>query len=155
MKTADLVYTARVPTLTEFRSLRIDAGWKLPPESSTEESLTRTIRGVCVQTREGETIGMARIVGDGGIQLLVTDVIIRKWQHWGVGTEIMKRVMEQLDECGPPGCFVGLFAAAGLKEFYKKFGSIVRPTERLGAGMVFYPKEKPSTAAHDVEGGMR
>lgn len=128
----------------EFRSLRVDAGWTLPPDTAMEESLKRTVRGVCAETPEGETVGMARIVGDGGIQLFVTDVIVRKdWQHQGVGTEIMKLVMEQIDECAPPGCFVGLFAAVELEDFYKRFGFIERPTERLGAGMVFHPKEKP------------
>jgi predicted GNAT family N-acyltransferase len=136
-----LTYTKRVPTLTAFRELRINAGWKLPPDAVIEESLTRTILGVCVETSDGETIGMARVVGDGGIQLFVTDVIVRKdWQHQGVGTRIMELVMKEIGEHAPPGSFVGLFSAVGLEDFYRRFGFIVRPTDKLGAGMVFYPK---------------
>lgn len=83
---------------------------------------------------------MARIVGDGGIQLFVTDVIVRRnWQRMGIGTAIMTLTMQEIAECAPPGCFVGLFSAVGLESFYQKFGFIVRPTDRLGAGMVFYP----------------
>ena len=136
-----LKFSKRVPTLEEFRDLRINAGWRLPSDPMITDALSNTIFGVCVENTEGATIGMGRIVGDRGLQIFITDLIVHKeWQNKGIGTKIMKLLMEYVECNTSPATFVGLFAAFGRHGFYEKFDFISRPNETLGPGMVFFPK---------------
>ena len=140
-ETGNLRFVKRVPTLEQFRELRSNAGWGLAPDPIASDALTRTLFGVCVETADGTTIGMGRIVGDGGVQMFVTDVIVhQQWQNRGVGSEIMKLLMEYIEQNTTPATFVGLFSAFGRHSFYERFGFIVRPNETLGPGMMFPPK---------------
>jgi GNAT superfamily N-acetyltransferase len=140
--TERLQFTKRVPTLAEFRELRTNAGWRLPPDSIASPALAKTLFGVCVETPEGQTIGMGRVVGDGGLQVFVTDVIVHAdWQNRGIGSKIVKLLVEHIESGAAPSTFVGLFSAFGRDRFYEKLGFIARPNETLGPGMVLLRKE--------------
>jgi len=132
-------YEKRVPTVSEFRELRKDAGWPMPPASDMSEALDGTVFGVCARTGKGETVGMGRVVGDGKIQLFITDVVVRtEWQNNGVGAGIMEHLLEQIQEHASPEAIIGLFSAYGCENFYEKFGFIPRPAHdlELGPGMI-------------------
>ena len=130
-------FEKRVPTLEEFRGLRANAGWPSPSNENMGIALTKTLFGVCVKCPEGQTIGMGRVVGDGGVQVFITDVIVRKdWQNRGLGSEIMENLMQYVEANTSPETFVGLFSAFGRDKFYEKFGFIVRPNETFGPGMM-------------------
>ena len=46
----------------------------------------------------GRLIGLARAVGDGASVLLVQDLLVRpEYQHRGVGTALMRAVLERFD----------------------------------------------------------
>jgi GNAT superfamily N-acetyltransferase len=144
--TSNLQFTARIPTLEEFRGLRINAGWHVPPDPLMSAALSKTLFGVCAETPTGEAIGMGRVVGDGGIQLFITDVIVQKeWQNHGLGSKIMALLMEYVRNTASPATFVGLFSAFGRDKFYEKFGFIVRPNEKLGPGMMFVHRKPEGT----------
>jgi GNAT superfamily N-acetyltransferase len=141
--TDSLQYIKRVPTVSEFQDLRANAGWRIPPESVLKDSLAKTIFGICVETFNGTTIGMGRLVGDGGIQVFITDVIVHEqWQNRGIGKQIMKSLMKYVDEAASPATFVGLFSAFGCEDFYKAFGFITRPNRTLGPGMIYFPAKE-------------
>ena len=100
-------------------------------------ALTRTLFAVCVKCPAGQTIGIGRVVGDGGVQVFVTDVIVRNdWQKRGLGSGIMERLMQYIETNTSPETFVGLFSAFGRHKFYEKFGFTVRPNETFGPGMM-------------------
>jgi len=135
---AEIRYVNRIATSSEFRELRNNAGWRLPPDTMMRVCLPRSIFGICAETEGGKTVGMGRVVGDGGIQLFITDVIVHsEWQNRGIGTGIMTLLMQQIEQCVTPASFVGLFSALGRARFYEKFGFTVRPDETRGPGMVF------------------
>jgi len=95
----DLKFSKRTPTFEEFRELRTNAGWQFPSDPIIRDALSKTLFGICVETQEGKTIGMGRVVGDGGLQAFVTDVIVDKeWQGRGVGSRIMLLLMEYIEE---------------------------------------------------------
>jgi GNAT superfamily N-acetyltransferase len=138
----NLKYIKRIPTVKEFLALRKDAGWGVPPESIASEALGKTIFSICVESNN-ETIGMGRVVGDGELQIFITDVIINKnYQKQGIGTVIMEIIMEYIEEHISPFAFVGLFSAFGRDNFYQKFDFIVRPNNSFGPGMMFYKNKK-------------
>lgn len=143
--TTNLRFLAKTPSLAAFKFLRTDAGWPLPPDDVIETSLNCTLFGMCIESDEGQTIGMGRVVGDGGIQLFITEVIVcKEWQNKGLGTKIMQGLMEYVHSAKHKGTFVGLFSAFGRHEFYEKFGFTIRPTETLGPGMML-SKRKPNS----------
>ncbi|MGV8057279.1 MAG: GNAT family N-acetyltransferase [Smithellaceae bacterium] len=63
-----------------------------------------------------QLIGFGRAISDGVYQGAVYDVaIVPEFQKKGIGTIIMKKIMERLS-----GCNIILYAAPGKEEFYKK-----------------------------------
>lgn len=64
--------------------------------------------------------------------------IIPECQNKEIGTNIMKNILEKIDELKKinPNIRVYLGASEGKEEFYKKFGFITRQEANLGAGMI-------------------
>ena len=87
---------------------------------------------------DGEIVGMARIVGDGGFVNYIADVIVMpEHQGKGLGRQIMERILEYIKQNISLGGRAGisLFAAKSKEGFYEKFGFKSRPDEIYGAGM--------------------
>ena len=64
-------------------------------------------------------------------------LVLPEYQGRGIGTEMMERILGYLKERIKPGwgVSVDLMSAIGKESFYEKFGFIIRPRERRGAGM--------------------
>ena len=62
-------------------------------------------------------------------------MVKEKFRNRGYARVIMDNLMQYLNEHAREGSFIGLFAAAGLEEFYSDYGFIERPKGRFGAGM--------------------
>ncbi len=76
-------------------------------------------------------IGFGRAISDGVYQAAVYDVaVVPELQKNGIGTLIMKEILEQL-----PGCNVILYAAPGKEEFYRKIG-----LRKMKTGMALFKK---------------
>jgi ribosomal protein S18 acetylase RimI-like enzyme len=68
--------------------------------------------------REGQLIGFGRAISDGVFQAAIYDVaVIPEYQARGIGTIIIKTIMEKLSHCN----FI-LYAALGKEGFYQKLG---------------------------------
>jgi GNAT superfamily N-acetyltransferase len=124
------------PTGTELSALRRSVGWNVLGDTDSQKGLDGTLFAV-VAVSGGETVGTARVVGDGRAVFYVQDVIVRPdWQGRGIGRAMMEKVMEYIASAACEGAFVGLMAAAGREGFYEQFGFHARPNEREGAGMM-------------------
>ena len=125
-------FVDRVPTVSEYLTLRKSVGWHALPNSSAELGLAGSLFSVCVVLGD-ETVGCGRIVGDTGIYFYIQDVIVRPdFQHRGLGTRIMEKLMTYLDARAHQGAFIGLMAAPGLESFYGRFGFNCFPAESPG-----------------------
>jgi len=63
----------------------------------------------------------------------IQDLIVQPdFQSKGVGTAILQALMTYLKANAKPGSFVGLMAATGRKEFYRKFDFKVRAVDAPG-----------------------
>jgi GNAT superfamily N-acetyltransferase len=90
-----------------------------------------------LQERENDLIAMGRVIGDGFITFYIQDIIVwKEFQRKGIGTNIMKRIMEYLSRVATEEAIIGLFAAKGKESFYEKFNFIPRPNEEFGKGMI-------------------
>ena len=100
---------------------------------------TKIAREIIVAVKDGdETVGMARVVSDGGYVYFIADVLVLpEYQRKGIGKSMMEMIMEYLNSKLKEGyCFqVDLLAAKGRERFYEEFGFIKRPNENYGCGM--------------------
>ena len=79
----------RKPTAEEFESLVKSVGFRGHDYSAVEVALSNTLFCVCAE--EGQrTVGVGRVIGDGAISLLLTNVMVRPThQRKGIGSLIV------------------------------------------------------------------
>jgi len=119
-----------------YNYLRKEVGWEEHEIFDIELALRNTLYIVIAKNEKNEIIGMARIIGDEGLCYYIQDVIvIPKYQNNGIGKLLMIKIMEYIKIHKKKAVFVGLMAAKGKEDFYKKYGFIERPNENLGPGM--------------------
>lgn len=133
-------YIEKTPIATEFNMLTESVGWGTRENNIVEEALKNTLYSLCVYN-ENKLIGYGRIIGDKTIFLYIQDImVIPEYQGKKIGTGIMNKLLEQIDEYKKvnPDIRTYLGASKGKESFYEKFGFISRPNEELGAGMILY-----------------
>ncbi len=131
----------RLPTAEEYNALRADAGWGTYDREVARRWLPASLYGVCAVDDESATVGMARVIGDGGLAFYIQDVVVAAaFRRRGIGKRLMERVMAFIAGRASAGTVVGLMSAAGKEAFYEPFGFVRRPTDRFGCGMtLFWP----------------
>jgi len=131
----------------EYRENRLSAkdviqfqhkmGWNEDPIEQWESSLNKTLFSV-IALKDDEMIGMGRLLGDASIYWYIQDVfILTEYQGLGIGTEIVKRLIQHVKENSISGTSVSIFlmSAKGKEGFYEKLGFLRRPHDLEGAGM--------------------
>jgi ribosomal protein S18 acetylase RimI-like enzyme len=125
----------KTPGAQDYNLLRTLVGWHVCDPGTVERSLPGSWYFLCAEV-DGKTVGMARIVGDGGIIFYIQDVIVHPdYQRQGIGTKLMDRIMDRIREKAVQNTVVGLMASKGREPFYKRYGFTVRPNDFLGSGM--------------------
>lgn len=131
-------YKNKIPSVEEFNFLNEEVGWGKRDNKIVKEALKNTLDSICVYDDE-KIIGSVRIIGDKTIFLYIQDVIvIPEYQGKKIGTEIMNRVIDIINEYKKvnPDIRVYLGASKGKEGFYKRFGFITRDEADLGKGMI-------------------
>ncbi|MDO7882735.1 GNAT family N-acetyltransferase [Salinibacterium soli] len=113
----------RVATAEEHRALRDSVGWSDHiDESVLEASLRASVRGA-VAVRDGEVVGMARLVGDGVHYYYVQDVVVHPDHEGdGIASELTARLVTWVAATATRPAFVGLFASSDAEGVYESLG---------------------------------
>ena len=114
-------------TIDEYKNILNTVGWKIPSERLLKRSLDNGINIKCVV--EGNTIGMARFVTDGGYAGLLMDVIvIPSYQKMGYGKLLVDSLLNYLKKQLKNGeeMMIQLLSAPGKQSFYNLFGFKVK-----------------------------
>ena len=132
----NIIYTNSVSS-EDCNKLRNSAGWPQMHIDQIEAGLKNS--AFIVAAKDGDiTVGMARIVSDGGYVAFIVDVLVLpEYQKKGIGKTMMTKIMENIhsglrDEYRIQ---VDLMAAQGREGFYRKFGFAQRPDDYYGCGM--------------------
>ena len=133
-------YIEKLPTPEEFNLLYEAVGWGTIDTNIIDTALKNTVYSICVYD-DSKIIGYGRIIGDKTIFLYIQDVIvIPEYQGNKIGTEIMKLLLEKIDEYKKinPGIRTYIGPSLGRETFYKKFGFKTRKEAGLGEGMLLF-----------------
>jgi GNAT superfamily N-acetyltransferase len=134
----------RLPSAQEYNWLRSLVGWGTYEESVIEAALPQSLYCICALL-DGQLVGMARIIGDGGMVYYIQDVIVvPACQRQGIGTQMMARIMAYVRAHAHHNSIVGLMAAKGKDAFYAKYGFTYRPNDQMGPGMTMYWSKAPA-----------
>jgi GNAT superfamily N-acetyltransferase len=141
----EIILNEEIPTPEEYIQLRQLVGWGLPERAAIQSSLPNSLYCVCAR-RQRKIVGMARIIGDGGLVYYIQDVIVDpSRQGEGIGKRLMDRMMDYIRRHATHHTIIGLMAARGKEPFYERYGFTRRPNEKFGAGMtIFWDAENPS-----------
>ncbi|MGH8080246.1 MAG: GNAT family N-acetyltransferase [Lysobacter sp.] len=114
----------RFASAEDYCRLRIEAGMSPRTLQAAARGLPGTLFGVSLLLH-GETIGMGRIIGDGGCFYTVVDVAVApQWQGRGLGKRIFDRLDAWLRANAEPSAFVTLVADGDAKHLYAKYGFV-------------------------------
>lgn len=111
-----------VPSVGDYVRLRRAAGLSERSPEAAAAGLPNTWFGVLVK-HDGETVGMGRIVGDGGCSFQVTDMAVDpRHQGKGLGRCIMSVLVAHLKAHAPQSAYINLIAARRARSLYERFG---------------------------------
>lgn len=116
----------RFPTAEQYTSLATSVGWSTTANKSSD-CLSRSVAGcVAIDTRCGDTIGMARAVHDAHGWYSIWDVVVHPdHQNQRIGTALMEQLVHDLRQTAPPGSHVYLFTFS--HGFYERLGFKSQP----------------------------
>ncbi len=130
-------YIDKAPSLEEYMEMRRAVNFMVLSERIASNALNNAFHITTVRDN-GRAIGMIRVLSDGSYANFITDVmVIPKYQHQGIGKELMRRTVDFMKSTLNEGETIVLYlmSAMGREGFYKQFGFRERPNEVWGAGM--------------------
>lgn len=132
---SDYQLIERIPTIVEYRELRRLSGLSGKSEAAAERGLPNTIHAVVIE-HAGETVGMGRVIGDGGTAYQVTDIaVLEAHRGQGLGKRIVAALVDWLNANAPPTAYVSLIADGPAKGLYAQYGFAETAPESVGMYM--------------------
>ena len=120
-------------TAEEFIELWESVWDGAPTFEQVELGLKNTLFCVSVWD-DDKVIGMARMIGDLGLDYYIKDVVVRpEYQGRGIGRMLISELLKFINDNGIPGTeiFVELCAMPDKITFYEKFGFSANEAQRL------------------------
>lgn len=119
-----------------YVALRKTVGWNNFCREQVEKAINRSHYSVVLQ-ENGDNIAMGRIIGDG-LYFTIVDVVVRPdYQGKGLGTLIIQKLIECIEQGIPAGGRVSiqLISEKGKERFYVKQGFKLIPHENCGPAL--------------------
>ncbi|KAF1706394.1 GNAT family N-acetyltransferase [Pseudoxanthomonas sacheonensis] len=120
----EIVLVERFPGVDDYRRLRSVSGLSPKSAEAAALGLANTLYGVSLK-RGDDTIGMGRIIGDGGCFFVVVDIAVQpEYQRRGLGKRIMGALDAWLRAHAPDSSNVSLFADGDARHLYAQYGFV-------------------------------
>ena len=122
------------PALEDYRRLRAESG--LSPKSV--EQASAGLHGAwaavhVVDEESGETVGMGRVLGDGGWYFHIVDMaVLPTHQRRGIGAAILTTLLATIRDRAPAGAYVTLMADVPGRPLYARHGFVETAPDTVG-----------------------
>ena len=122
------------PSLMDYLHLRAASG--LTPKSV--EQGTAGIDGAwsavhVVDAATGATVGMGRVIGDGGWYFHIIDMaVLPQYQRRGICAAILRWLISEIEERAPAGAYVTLMADEAGRALYRAHGFVETGPRTVG-----------------------
>ena len=129
----------------DYNHLRKSVGWPALEKTQAQTGINNSAFVIAARVDE-KTVGVTRVVSDGGYIAIIVDVIVLpEYQGNGIGKTMVCSAMEYIKGKLSDGqfVFVNLMAAKDKESFYAQFGFEARPNDKVGAGMTQYVYYEP------------
>jgi N-acetylglutamate synthase-like GNAT family acetyltransferase len=134
---------AGTPSIDDFLRLRKVSGLSEKTREAAERGLPNTWFAVTIQ-HEGRTVGMGRIIGDGGTVFQITDMAVEPdHQGKGLGKRIMAALVEHIHAEAPPSAYISLIADGDAQHLYAQFGFEPVAPRSIGMALWLRPPHFP------------
>ncbi|GLX17007.1 MULTISPECIES: GNAT family N-acetyltransferase [Streptomyces] len=134
---ADYEILPGVPDVPTYRRLRGESGLGAKSAEGSALGLPNSWYAVTVR-HGGETVGMGRIIGDGGCFLQIVDIcVLPAHQGRGLGKQIMAELSAELERRAPQGTYVSLIADGDARHLYSKYGFAETAPASVGMARLF------------------
>ena len=120
--------------VSDFIRIRHSLNWNEIPETLVEKAINGSMINISVFDNE-KCIGVGRIVGDGALKGMLTDImVLKEYQNKGIGKMIVTSLIKELENMVNDGCCFQLEASptANNREFYIKCGLKYKPENQDG-----------------------
>ena len=122
----------KAPNFKEYIKLRISSTMGAKKEENAKVALKNSLLVVSIYDEE-KLIGLGRIVGDGAISYVVTDIMVDlEYQGQGIGKLIMKEIDEYLEKNTDEDAYIILLANKPADKLYSKFNFEYSEPKSLG-----------------------
>ena len=119
---SDLKIVEETIPIQTYQHLRIASGLSAKTDEAAEIGLKNSVHSVMIK-EDDRTIGIGRIIGDGGCFCQVVDIcVLPDRQGKGVGKLIMKTLDNYIRNQLPESCYVSLIADGDASYLYEKYG---------------------------------
>lgn len=122
------------PTVADYLLLRERAGLSPRRQDQAQAALAGSWAAVHVLYEvEAQTVGMGRLLGDGGWYFHVVDMaVLPEHQRRGLGDAILSVLLERIRREAPPGAHVNLVADAPGRPLYARHGFTPTAPDSIG-----------------------
>ncbi len=127
-RTSELEFRETPPAASEYLALFESTGWNREYQLSAEELHEAVLRSWHLVSAydQNTLVGTGRVISDGVFHALIVNLIVSpEYQAKGLGTNIMRRLLERCREGRIRD--VQLFCACGKQAFYDRLGFVARP----------------------------
>jgi ribosomal protein S18 acetylase RimI-like enzyme len=123
------------PDIDDYRRLRRVTGLSEKTQAAAEAGLTNTWFAVTI-SHDGRTIGMGRVIGDGGTAFQIVDIAVEpEHQGKGLGKRIVAALVDHLRANAPASAYVSLIADGDAQHLYAKYGFAPVMPESIGMAL--------------------
>ena len=137
----DYQLTPGIPSVADYRRLREVTGLSPKTQEAAEAGLPNSWFAVTVR-RAGRTVGMGRVIGDGGTAFQITDIAVEpEHQGKGLGKQIVAALMAHLNANAPASAYVSLIADGDARHLYAQFGFEPVMPASIGMGLWLAPRK--------------
>jgi GNAT superfamily N-acetyltransferase len=126
------------PSVEDYLILRERSGLTPKNHAQAVAALPGSWRACHVVHEEsGRTVGMGRVLGDGGWYFLIADMaVLPEHQRRGLGAVVLEALLAEIREGAPAGAWVTLMADPPGRRLYERLGFRETAPHSLGMAQI-------------------